>query len=141
MNTDLNMKVNVLPVYTYNFLHVNDSTLSFSDISIDTCSGPEADEVPVGVSLERKIPFDKAGDVFRKNRSRIMSISDDFVMPNGDTSDRDAEQAVRTGLGIDVDRLFVDLSATTDIYTVSENTVVSKPVILRFNMQDPVRNA
>ena len=36
MNKDLNMKVNVLPVLTYGFLRVNDSTVSESDIKIDS---------------------------------------------------------------------------------------------------------
>ena len=35
MNTDLNMKVNVLPVFTYNFLHVNDSFIDVSDINFE----------------------------------------------------------------------------------------------------------
>ena len=34
MSNDLNMKVNVLPVLTYNFLHVNDSTLQISDFRL-----------------------------------------------------------------------------------------------------------
>ena len=55
MNTDLNMKVNVLPVFTYNFLHVNDSAIDASDINIDNLSSPKPDVLPQGVSLKKDV--------------------------------------------------------------------------------------
>ena len=45
MNKDLNMKVNVLPVLTYGFLRVNDSTVSESDIKIDSFETPDASKM------------------------------------------------------------------------------------------------
>ena len=88
MNTDLNMKVNVLPVYTYNFLKVNDSILDASDITIDDVTSPEADEIHGGVSVKRGVSFDEAGDVFRAVKEKILVSSGVPGIPNGDTSDR-----------------------------------------------------
>ena len=70
MNADLNMKVNVLPVYTYNFLHVNDSTINTSDIKIDNFSTPSANSLPNGVELKKDVSFEEAGSIFRENKDR-----------------------------------------------------------------------
>ncbi|WP_029231461.1 SufB/SufD family protein [Butyrivibrio sp. VCB2006] len=136
MNTDLNMKVNVLPVYTYNFLKVNDSNIELSDISIDTVESPAAAELPQGVSVKRGISFDEAGEVFRANKDRILVTTGVPGDPNGDTSARDSEQAVRTGMGIDADKLFISAGAKSEVYTVEENAKVEKPVVIRFDMKD-----
>lgn len=136
MSRDLNMKVNVLPVYTYNFLKVNDSTLDAADINIDSLISPEAENIPEGVSLNRGVSFDEAGEIFRANKEKILFTTGVPGEPNGDTSFRDAEQAVRTGMGADVDKLFIEAGAKTDVYTVDEGKKVEKPVILRFDMED-----
>jgi Fe-S cluster assembly scaffold protein SufB len=136
MNTDLNMKVNVLPVYTYNFLRVNDSTLDASDITIDSVESPVPAAVPQGVSLKSGVSFDEAGEVFRANKDKILVSTGVPGEPNGDTSARDNEQAVRTGMGVDVDKLFISTGAKCDVYTVEEGTVVKEPIVLRFDMKN-----
>ena len=136
MNTDLNMKVNVLPVFTYNFLHVNDSAIDASGINIEKLSSPKPEELPQGVSLKKDISFDEAGQIFRDNKDRIQVSTGVPGAPNGDTSARDNNQALRTGMGIDVDKLMISQGAKADIYTVEEGAKVEKPIILRFNMQD-----
>ena len=136
MSKDLNMRVNVLPVYTYNFLHVNDSTLSVSDIKIDASASPKPIDIPQEVTLRSGISFDEAGEIFRQNKDRILVSTNVPGIPNGDTSARDNDQALRTGMGVDVDRLFIDMNATTDVYTVEEGVKVSKPVVIHFDMQD-----
>ena len=136
MSRDLNMKVNVLPVYTYNFLKVNDSAIETSDINIEKVEGPAAGELPEHVSVKRGISFDEAGEVFRQNNDKILVNTGVTGEPNGDTSARDAQQAVRTGMGVDVDKLFISAGAKTDVYTVEEGAVVEKPIILKFDMKN-----
>ena len=74
------------------------------DITIDDVTSPEADEIHGGVSVKRGVSFDEAGDVFRAVKEKILVSSGVPGIPNGDTSDRDNDQALRTGMGIDVDK-------------------------------------
>jgi Fe-S cluster assembly scaffold protein SufB len=136
MNTDLNMKVNVLPVYTYNFLHVNDSAINASEIKIDRLSSPKPEGLPQGVSLKEDVSFEEAGQIFRDSKDRILATTGVPGDPNGDTSARDKDQALKTGMGIDVDKLMADLDVKADIYTVEEGAKASQPIILRYKMQD-----
>ena len=136
MNTDLKMKVNVLPVYTYNFLKVNDSAIDASDIKIDTVDCPKPDAVPQGVTLNSGLSFEEAGEIFRTNKDKILVSTGVPGEPNGDTSARDAEQDIRTGMGVDVDKLFISAGATCDVYTVDEGAIVEQPVVIRFDMKD-----
>ena len=133
MKKDLNMKVNVLPVLTYNFLHVNDSAITGSEINIDKLVSPEAASIPQGVSVKR-VSFTEAGELFRQNSERILVSTGVPGVPNGDTSARDASQAVRTGMGADVDNLMESVGAMVDVYTVEEGVKANEPVILNFNM-------
>ena len=136
MNKDLNMKVNVLPVLTYGFLKVNDSTVSESDIKIDSFETPGAVKMPKGVDVRRGVDFTEAGEIFIKNKDRIMYTTGDFAGPNADTSGRNDGQAIRTGMGIDVDELMISAGAKCDVYTVEENVKVSDPVIIEYKMKD-----
>ena len=136
MNKDLNMKVNVLPVLTYGFLKVNDSTVSESDIKIDSFETPGAVKMPKGVDVRRGVDFTEAGEIFIKNKDRIMYTTGDFAGPNADTSGRNDGQAIRTGMGIDVDELMVSAGAKCDVYTVEENVKVSEPVVIEYKMKD-----
>ena len=136
MNKDLNMKVNVLPVLTYGFLKVNDSTVSESDIKIDSFETPDASKMPQGVDVKRGVDFAEAGEIFIKNKDRIMYTTGDFAGPNADTTGRNDGQAIRTGMGIDVDELMISVGAKCDIYTVEENVKVSEPVIIEYKMKD-----
>ena len=136
MNKDLNMKVNVLPVLTYGFLKVNDSTVSESDIKIDSFETPGAVKMPKGVDVRRGVGFTEAGEIFIKNKDRIMYTTGDFAGPNADTSGRNDGQAIRTGMGIDVDELMISAGAKCDVYTVEENVKVSEPVVIEYKMKD-----
>jgi len=136
MNKDLNMKVNVLPVLTYGFLKVNDSTVSESDIKIDSFETPGAVKMPKGVDVRRGVDFTEAGEIFIRNKDRIMYTTGDFAGPNADTTGRNEGQAIRTGMGIDVDELMVSAGAKCDVYTVEENVKVSEPVIIEYKMKD-----
>jgi len=136
MNKDLNMKVNVLPVLTYNFLKVNDSAISESDIRIDSFTTPDANKMPNGVNVERGVDFKEAGNIFIKNKDRILYTTGVPGAPNADTSSRDDNQAIRTGMGIDVDELMISTGAKCDIYTVEENVKVSEPVVIEYKMND-----
>ncbi|WP_026517778.1 SufB/SufD family protein [Butyrivibrio sp. MC2021] len=133
MKKDLNLKVNVLPVLTYNFLQVNDSAITGSDLNIDKLESPEAKALPQGVSVKR-VSFAEAGELFRKVSDRINVSTGVPGVPNGDTSGRDASQAVRTGMGADVDNLMEAVGAQVDVYTVEEGVKAAEPVVLEFKM-------
>lgn len=136
MSNDLNMKVNVLPVLTYNFLHVNDSTLQINDFNISDNKAPLAKELPAGVTVRQAVPFAEAGELFKANNDRILAAIDGHVEPNGDTSKRDDSQALRTGMGADVDSLMISMGATVDIYTVDEGVKADKPIVINYDMKD-----
>ena len=136
MSKDINMKVNVLPVLTYNFLHVNDSILKVSDLSIDSLNSPKAKDIPLGVSLKSGVSFEEAGEIFRVNKDRILCEKEDAVSPNGDTSKRDESQAIRTGMGADVDSFMTQMGVTSDIYTVAEGVKAKEPIVLRYDLKD-----
>ena len=136
MSKDINMKVNVLPVLTYNFLHVNDSTLQVSDLNIETVNCPKAKEIPAGVTVKEGISFEEAGKLFLENRDRILCIKEETVLPNGDTSARDASQAIRTGMGADIDNFMISMGVTADVYTVDEGVKADKPIVIRYDLED-----
>ncbi len=136
MSKDINMKVNVLPVLTYNFLHVNDSTLQVSDLNIETVNCPKAKEIPAGVTVKEGISFEEAGKLFLENRDRILCIKEETVLPNGDTSARDASQAIRTGMGADIDNFMISMGVTADVYTVDEGVKADKPIVIRHDLED-----
>ena len=133
MKKDLNLKVNVLPVLTYNFLQVNDSAITGTDLNIDKLVSPETKALPQGISVKR-VSFDEAGELFRAVSDRINVSTGVPGVPNGDTSGRDASQAVRTGMGADVDNLMEAVGAQVDVYTIEEGVKAAEPVVLDFNM-------
>ncbi len=135
MSKDLNMKVNVLPVTTYNFLHVNSGSLEIKDFNITEKSYGRPSELPEGVELKEGASFQEAGEVFRSFKERILSEKSETVSPNGETADRDKDQAIRTGMGADIDSLMTEMGVTTDVYTVREGAKVEKPIVLRFGME------
>lgn len=135
MNKNLDMRVNVLPALTYNFLHVNDSKIK-EDINVSAMSTPTAENIPAGVTVKTGVSYKDAGRIFEENRDRILVASAVPGAPNGDTSGRDADQAIRTGMGIDVENLLISSGVTTDIYTVEEGAKVSEPIVIRYNLKD-----
>lgn len=135
MSKDLNMKVNVLPVTTYNFLHVNDGRLEIKDIELQKIVSSKAG-IPSGVTLKEGVSFEEAGEVFRANKDRILALKEEMVSPNCETAKRDESQPIRTGMGADVDKLFLENGATCDVYTVEENAKVAEPIVLRQDLED-----
>ena len=135
MSKDFNMKVNVLPVLTYNFLHVNDSALQIEDLNIEDGSFA-VENLPEGVTVTKEVSFKDAGEIFRKNKERILCPKADTVSPNGDTSGRDNAQDIRTGMGIDVDNLMIDMSVKADIYTAQEGKKIDKPLVIRYDLAE-----
>ncbi len=136
MSKDINMKVNVLPVTTYNFLHVNDGRLEIKDIEFKTGDAKRVKAVPSGVTLCENVPFEEAGEIFRANKDRILSLKEEMVSPNCETAARDDSQAIRTGMGADVDGLFSETGVTCDVYTVDEGVKVTEPIVLRWDLSE-----
>ena len=60
---DINMKVNVLPALTYNWLHVNESSIVQENIRIDRLEIPLPERVPEGISVETQVPATKAEEI------------------------------------------------------------------------------
>ncbi|MCR5404849.1 MAG: SufD family Fe-S cluster assembly protein [Butyrivibrio sp.] len=139
MGKDLDMKVNVLPVLTYNFLHVNDSTIRVDDPETVGIKGKRPDTLPEGVLLNESISFEKAGEIFRINKDKISGNNSEMAGPNGDNSKRDSDQAVRTGMGCDIDNLMISLNVPTDVYTVKEGVKVKTPIVLKYDLDDGER--
>ncbi len=136
MNKNLDMRVNVLPALTYNFLHVNDSKIKEDSVGIDFLATPDAENVPEGVTVDRGVSYKEAGKLFEDAKERInvdLGIPGD---PNGDTSGRDKAQAIRTGMGIDIENLMLESGALTDVFTVNEGVKTQKPIIIRYNLAD-----
>ena len=130
------MKVNVLPVTTYNFLHVNDGRLEIKDIELKNKAISSKKEVPSGVTLKENISFEEAGEAFRANKDRILALKKEMVSPNCETAERDEAQPIRTGMGADVDKLFLENNGTCDVYTVDENAKVTEPIVLRQDLEN-----
>lgn len=136
MSTDLNMKVNVLPVLTYGFLHVNEGTLSESDIVINSFESPKASRLPDGVSCISGVSYDAAGQLFREKSDRILASNGTFDAPNGDTFYMNDSQALPTGMGKEVDELMESMNVSVDVYTVEEGKKVETPIVLHYDLKD-----
>ena len=136
MKKDMNMKVNVLPVLTYNFLHVNDSTLNASDVTIDSLNTPDEAFLPKEILVKKDISFDEAGEIFRANKDRILKTTGVPGNPNGDMAYRDEKQALRTGMGIDIDELMVSTNTRANVYTVPEGVKVAQPLVIKYEMKN-----
>ena len=134
MNKDINMKVNVLPVLTYNFLHVNDSTLNAEDITIDSLSSPVESVISDEIEVKRDVTFEEAGEIFRANKEKILKTTGVQGTPNGDMSYRDEKQALRTGMGIDIDELMISAGVKAVVYTVPENVKAKRPIVIRYDL-------
>ena len=134
MNKDINMKVNVLPVLTYNFLHVNDSTLNAGDITIDSLSSPVESVISDEIEVKRDVTFEEAGEIFRANKEKILKTTGVPGIPNGDMSYRDEKQALRTGMGIDIDELMISAGVKAVVYTVPENVKAKRPIVIRYDL-------
>ena len=134
---DINMKVNVLPALTYNWLHVNESSIVEENIRIDRFAIPVPENLPEGVSVETQIPADKAEEIFAKaaeiaNQQNAANIQ----KPNGDTYGHNAGQHVHTGMGIDADRLMDSMHVMTTVICAAEHRKIAEPLVLHDYMKD-----
>ncbi len=136
MSKDLELKVNVLPVFTYNFLNVNGGSLELKDFDITEKAFGKAEAIPEGVSLAEGLSFQEAGRILREFKERVQVSRAAHVSPNGDTSARDSAQAMRTGMGADIDTLMTDMGALADVYTVGEGVKADRPIVIKFDMTD-----
>ena len=136
MSDNRNLTVNVLPVTTYNFLHVNDSTLEITDLNIKNETPAAKEALPAGVSLKEKASPDEVNALFSPFRDRIHVISDVHRDPNGDTSGREESRIIRSGMGSDIDDFLEGIGASTDIYTVAEGTKAAAPIVLSRTLSD-----
>ena len=134
---DINMKVNVLPALTYNWLHVNESSIVQENIRIDRLEIPLPERVPEGISVETQVPATKAEEIFagaaeitkKQNAANIQG-------PNGDTYGRNAGQHVHTGMGIDADRLMDSMHVMTTVICAAEHRKIAEPLVLHDYMKD-----
>ncbi len=132
---DINMKVNYLPALTYRFLKSNNSEIDLKDIKINKDAAPEitaADEVTVktdATEADVRTVFDKVNEVIKDKTL-------DLPGPNGDTAPLNDEQTVRTGMGVEVDRLLSETDTKTIVITAKENSRISAPVMIRYKVAD-----
>ena len=130
------LKWNMLPVYTYNRLGVNeDKTINEKLNSVSTTSIPPA-SVPDGVTLLKAQEEDKVKALFKEARERIAASEKDSVPPNGDTSAINKDSAIPSAMGGAADMFFEGAGVKTDIYTVEANTKVEDFLILNYHLED-----
>ncbi|MCR5671347.1 MAG: SufD family Fe-S cluster assembly protein [Butyrivibrio sp.] len=134
MNTEKTIQVNVLPVLTYNFLNVNGSKIALPDLNKASVNSPKATALPAGITLKEKVSFEEAGEIFRANKDKILIDAGIPGDPNGDTTYLHTSQAVRTGMGAEIDNLMISAGANADIYTAEENQKVTEPVVIPYHI-------
>ncbi|MCR5100927.1 MAG: SufD family Fe-S cluster assembly protein [Butyrivibrio sp.] len=129
------MIVNVLPVLTYRWLHLNDSELDDKYINVTDTVSPAPIALPAGVS-RTTLSRSEAEKVF-DNAAQLLAKEDEkYVSPNGDMYFRNKEQKIHTGMGIDIDKLLDKMNVQTDVYTAEENKKISEPVVIRYELED-----
>lgn len=133
---DIKMKVNVLPAITYNWLHMNDDEIDEKDIEINRTKTVEPGSIPDGVSFEDNISPETVENIFSKALQMEKKADDDFTPPNGDMYVASIGQSVKTGMGLEADKLFDSLNADYSMISVGDNVQVEAPVILREKMAD-----
>lgn len=129
-------RVNELPVLTFRFLGVNAGELAFeADGSHKDHAAlePADGKIPQGVTIEHGISYEVFRDSVMQIRRRLESADNEAsnVKPNGDTTSRHDEQAIRTGMGIDIDRLMDHEGIGFTRIDTENGTEISEPVIFR----------
>ena len=123
----LDMKVNHLPVLTWNKLKLNDA-----DVKAEF-SG----ELPVytfyasGLSEGVEIKTDVTADEVKKMSEglKIENKREAYVAGKYPTY---AKQQFATGMGVEVDELFESNNVLTDVITVADNVSAKEPLLLHF---------
>ncbi len=133
---DLKMKVNHLPALTYRFLKSNDSEIDEKDLHIKSTRTPEPEKIPAGVIVRESISEEDVRGIFAKAKAKIESKKTDIPGPNGDTAPLNDSQIVRTGMGVEIDKLMAEMDAEVMLITTEEGSKVTEPVYIDFVLKD-----
>lgn len=129
-------QVNELPVLTYRFLQVNGATLPdvFAQQPV-TAEGAGEEEIPAvrGVHASSDPAAQERIRVLcREVRSAIRQkeAAGQVIAPNGDTTARHEAQRIRTGMGIEIDRLMEAGGIPTGLLETEAGVQVQDPLVL-----------
>ena len=126
------MTVNELPTLTYNFLRVNRAELEAEGLRGSSDPRTVISGETEGVIIRRGVSRAEIAERVSAVRERISRMDSDpeNVPPNGDTSDRHSDQLIRTGLGIDVDRLMDSEDVPFILIETEPGADIEEPVFL-----------
>ena len=133
---DLKMKVNHLPALTYRFLKSNDSEIDAKDLYIENTRTPDPEKIPEGVIVEESISEDEVRAIFSEVNAKIEAKKTDIPGPNGDTAPLNDKQAVRTGMGVEIDKLMAEMNADVMLISAEEGCKAKDPVYIDFVLKD-----
>ncbi|WP_051204353.1 SufB/SufD family protein [Butyrivibrio sp. VCD2006] len=133
---DLKMKVNHLPALTYRFLKSNDSEIDAKDLYIENTKTPDPLDIPEGVSVKSDASEDDIRDIFAKVNAKIEAKKTDIPGPNGDTAPLNDAQTVRTGMGVEIDKLMNEMNVKSLVITSEEGRKVTEPVHIKYDLKD-----
>ena len=117
---EINMKVNVLPAATYNWLKMNEGEIKEKNIVITNTKTPEIRGISDGVSL-KKVSFDEVEKIMTPYFDEAKEKYQDVSKSNGDMYYKNEAQVIKTGLGIESDKMFRKLGVETQVITIEEN--------------------
>ncbi|MBE5844344.1 MAG: SufD family Fe-S cluster assembly protein [Butyrivibrio sp.] len=133
---DLNMKVNHLPALTYRFLKSNDSQIDVKDLYIENTKTPEPESVPSNVNVKADATEADVKALFSGDNAKIKEKLVNLPGPNGDTAHLNDAQTVRTGMGVEIDKLMAEMNVPVTVITASEGSKVEEPVVIRYSLKD-----
>ena len=125
----MEMKVNHLPVLTWNQLKLNHASLNIDTSTTLTAQeiGCKSTELPEGIVLEEKIRSEILQERFRElgiSNPREKFVAGKFPIYNS--------QTFATGMGGEVDDFMVQAGAATNIYTIENGYRSEEPVLIRY---------
>ncbi|MBE5889422.1 MAG: SufD family Fe-S cluster assembly protein [Lachnospiraceae bacterium] len=125
----INMQVNEMPASTYRWLHMNESHLK-NDAAVFRKTLEKPSQVPEGVMISYDVEAHVAETVFaQKHEEMLQKEAVRISLPNGDLDRRHQAQVVRTGMGIDVDRLLEEEQVKATVITAKANCKIEEPVV------------
>ncbi|SFG78423.1 Uncharacterized protein family (UPF0051) [Lachnospiraceae bacterium C7] len=132
---EINMKVNVLPAATYNWLKMNEGEIKEKNIVITNTKTPEIRGISDGVSL-KKVSFDEVEKIMTPYFDEAKEKYQDVSKSNGDMYYKNEAQVIKTGLGIESDKMFRKLGVETQVITIEENKKIKRPLIISFEQKN-----
>ncbi len=133
---DLNMKVNHLPALTYRFLKSNEGQIDVKDLYIENTKTPEPENVPASVNVKADATEADVKGLFSGVNAKIKEKLVDLPGPNGDTAPLNDAQTVRTGMGVEIDKLMAEMNVPVTVITASEGEKIEQPVVIRYSLKD-----